>query len=71
MNHEVLEIKLQLKVVQVKLALQAGQFGVTIQRVVDIDIELFSWLASRSTFGRNPTTLFEESMDSLLCTPFR
>lgn len=64
MNHEVLEIKLRLKVVQVKLALQAGQFSVTIQRVVDIDIELFSWLACRST-------LLEESIDSLLCTPFR
>ena len=42
MNHAILEIKLQLEVVQVKLALQAGQFSATIQRVVDIDVELFS-----------------------------
>lgn len=70
MNHEVLEIKLQLKVVQVKLALHAGQFSVTIQRVVDIDIELFSWLARRSTFGRNRTTLFEESIGFSSVYPF-
>lgn len=42
MNHAILEIKLQLKVVQVKLALQAGQFSAMIQCVVDIDVELFS-----------------------------